>query len=177
MTFFGRAGGPMRMVWAAVMLMVLLLLSFVIYTLNGRLDNQQAANLASIGASGRIVTVNDSVTTELGQLTELTRTAQRALDSTRALGPLLAELNTAIGEATALLESSTQGAQVTNEQLTGIQSLMVRVKQTVTPLVASAAAFGEQGDQLLATARGLVTDLRSAVASARTINQMLPLPG
>ncbi|OPX15000.1 hypothetical protein [Gordonia sp. i37] len=177
MTFFGRAGGPARMVWAVVLLAVLLLLSFVVFTLNGRLDNQQRANLTTVGASGRIDEVNDKVTKELAQLTDLTHTAQTALDATRKLGPLLTDLNSAIGEAAGLLDSSTGGAELTNEQLTTIQGLMVKVKKTVTPLVASAGAFGDQGDQLLTTAKGLVADLRSAVASARTINQMLPLPG
>ena len=48
---------------------------------------------------------------------------------------------------------------------------------TVLPLVSSAQAFGEQGNQLLAVVQALVADLRSSVASVQTINQMLPLPG
>lgn len=177
MTFFGRVGGPARLVWAVIMLCVLLLLSFVVFTLNGRLDKQQQANLTSVAASGRIDGVNDKVTMQLAQLTDLTHTAQHALDATTKLGPLLTELNAAIGDAAGLLNSSTGGAKLTNDQLTTIEGLMTKVRQTVTPLVSSAAEFGNQGDQLLSTAKGLVADLRSAVASARTINQMLPLPG
>lgn len=177
MTFFGRRGGPVRLVWAVAMLAVLLLLSFVIFTLNGRLDAQQRANLTTVGASGRIVDVNDGVTKQLAQLTDLTKTAQTALDSTRALQPLLADLDTAIGNAAGLLTTSTQGAQITNDQLATISGLLVRVQDAVTPLVNSAGKFGDQGKQLLTTAEGLVSDLNSAVDSARTINQMLPLPG
>ncbi len=153
------------------------LFAFVIVNLNTRLDNQQRVNLTSIAASEDIVAVNDKLTGELGQLTELTRTAQGALDATAALGPLLTRLDEAIGPAAQMLSSNTSGAQVTNEQLGNIQSILGEVQNTVVPLVTSAQTFGDQGTQLLSVVQALVADLRSSVTSVQTINQMLPLPG
>ncbi len=107
MIFFGRRGGPARMVLAIVAVGVLGLLTFVVFNLNTRLDNQQRANVTSIAASQDIVDVNDKVTGQLRQLTELTHTAQTALDATSALGPLLTKLDEAIAPAAAMLASST----------------------------------------------------------------------
>lgn len=177
MVFFGKRGGPMRMVWAICAVGVLVLLAFVVFNLNTRLDNQQRANLASVHASDRIVNVNDSVTGELRRLTELTSTAQEALEATQDLHPQLVELGKAIGPVADLLNENTAGAQVTNEQLAGIQTALTEVQSVIVPLVASAEKFGGQGKELLTTVNGLVTDLKASVASARTINQMLPLPG
>lgn len=177
MTFFGRPGGPARFVLSIVAAGVLGLLTFVIINLNTRLDNQQRVNETSIGASQNIVNVNDKVTNQLHELTALTHTAQTALNSTAALGPLLTKLHDAITPAAQQLGTSTAGAQRTNAQLANIQSVLGEVQSTVTPLVASAQAFGDQGNQLLAVVEGLVKDLQVSVASAQTINQMLPLPG
>ncbi|QTJ64389.1 hypothetical protein HYG77_01385 [Rhodococcus sp. ZPP] len=177
MVFFGRRGGPARMVLSIVAVGVLGLLAFVIFNLNNRLDNQQRANLTSIAASEDIVSVNDKLTSELRQMTELTNTARGALDATSALGPLLTKLDEAISPAAQMLSSNTSGAQMTNEQLTNIQGILGEVQNTVLPLVTSAQAFGEQGNQLLTVIQALVADLRSSVASVQTINQMLPLPG
>ncbi|GAF48649.1 MULTISPECIES: hypothetical protein [Rhodococcus] len=177
MIFFGRRGGPSRMVLSIVAVGVLGLLAFVVFNLNTRLDNQQRANETSITASQGIVDVNDRLTGQLQQLTELTHTAQTALDATIALGPLLTALDEAITPAAQMLASSTDGAQLTNEQLTNIQGILGEVQNTVLPLVASAEAFGDQGRQLLAIVEGLVSDLHGSVAAAQTINQMLPLPG
>lgn len=177
MIFFGRPGGPARMVLSIVAVGVLGLLAFVVFNLNTRLDNQQRANETSITASQAIVDVNDRLTTRLLQLTELTHTAQTALDATSALGPLLVELDEAISPAAQMLASSTDGAQLTNQQLTNIQGILGEVQNTVLPLVDSARVFGDQGRQLLAVVQGLVSDLQGSVAAAQTINQMLPLPG
>lgn len=177
MIFFGRRGGPMRLVWACVALSVLLLLSFVLFNLNTRLDNQQQANLASIDASDRIVGVNDDVTNQLRELTDLTHTAQTALEATAALQPLLIQLDKAITPVAELLRTNTAGAQITNQQLAGIQGSLTQVEQVIVPLVASAEKFGQQGVSLLRIVQNLVVDLKSAVDSAQTINQMLPLPG
>lgn len=177
MTFFGRRGGPARMVLSLVAVGVLGLLAFVVFNLNTRLDNQQRANTTTIDASQGIVEVNDKLTVQLQQLTNLTHTARTALDATSALGPLLTKLDEAITPAAAMLATSTSGAQMTNDQLTNIQSILGQVQNTVVPLVSSAQAFGDQGKQLLVTVQGLVTDLQVSVASAKTINQMLPLPG
>ncbi|KLL95925.1 hypothetical protein SAMN04490240_0734 [Rhodococcus pyridinivorans] len=177
MTFFGRPGGPARMVLAIAAVGVLGLLTFVIFNLNTRLDNQQDVNLTSVAVSEDIVAVNDKLTGELQQLTELTNTARQALDATAALEPLLIRLDEAIGPAAHMLAQSTDGAQVTNEQLVTIQSILGEVQGTVLPLVESARAFGGQGTELLDIVQGLVADLRSSVESVHTINQMLPLPG
>ena len=151
------------MVLAIVAVGVLGLLSFVVYNLNNRLDNQQAANVTSIAASQGIVDVNDKLTGQLQQLTQVTHTAQDALDATAALEPLLG--------------SSTSGAVMTNDQLNNIKAILGKVDQAVVPLVASAEAFGGQGGELLVIVQGLVDDLAGSVDAAYTINQMLPLPG
>jgi len=177
MVFFGRRGGPARFVLATAALVVVGLLSVVIFNLNHRLDNQERANQTSITASQAIVDVNDTLTEQLSQLTDLTVTARKALDATAALGPLLAELDAAIGPAAELLSSSTSGAQLTNQQLNSIASILERIRGTVVPLVSSAQTFGSQGQELLTLVDGLVDDLNGSVAAARTINQMLPLPG
>nr|WP_271208854.1 hypothetical protein [Rhodococcus wratislaviensis]GLK33209.1 hypothetical protein GCM10017611_00510 [Rhodococcus wratislaviensis] len=177
MVFFGRPGGPARTVLALVAVAVLGLLSIVIFNLNRSLDNQQRVNTTSVGVSETFLDVNDQLTTELGNLTELTSTAESALESIRALGPLLAELHDAITPVAASLSSTAQGAQVTNEQLAVIAQILGEVHNVIIPLVDSAQAFGQQGEALLAMIEGLITDLQTAVESAATINQMLPLPG
>ncbi|WP_327097510.1 hypothetical protein OIE68_01125 [Nocardia vinacea] len=177
MMFFGRPGGPARTVLALVAVGVLGLLSFVIFNLNRSLDNQQHVNATSVGVSHSFLDVNDQLTRELGELTKLTGTAQTALDSIKALGPLLAKLHDAITPVAASLSSSAQGAQVTTEQLGDIARILGEVHDVVIPLVDSARTFGDQGKALLAMIEGLVTDLQAAVASAATINQVLPLPG
>lgn len=177
MTFFGRQGGPMRLVLASVAVVMLAVLSFVIFNLNTRLDNQHQANLESIARSEQIVTVNDQLTRHLKDLTALTVDAHKALDATAALGPVLTRLGEAIEPAARLLTSNTAGAQLTNDQLNAIKSVLIEVQTKVESLEASAQAFGRQGTQLLDLVSGLVTDLKSSVSSAQTINQMLPLPG
>lgn len=177
MMFFGRPGGPARTVLASVAVSVLALLSFVIFNLNQSLDDQQRVNATTVDVSQGILDVTDQLTVELGNLTELTGTAQTALDSITALQPILTRLRDVITPVAASLSSSTNGAQVTSEQLGTIAQLLGDVHDAVVPLVDSARAFGDQGKTLLAMIEGLVTDLQAAVASAATINQMLPLPG
>lgn len=177
MILFGRPAGPARMVLAIVAVGVLGLLSFVVYNLNNRLDNQQAANVTSIAASQGIVDVNDKLTGQLQQLTQVTHTAQDALDATAALEPLLVQLDEAITPAAQMLGSSTSGAVMTNDQLNNIKGILGKVDEAVVPLVASAEAFGGQGGELLVIVQGLVDDLAGSVDAAYTINQMLPLPG
>ena len=177
MTFFGRQGGPMRLVLSLVAVMLLAVLSFVIFNLNTRLENQHQANVESIHRSGQIVTVNDQLTGQLQDLTTLTADAQKALDATAALHPVLERLGEAIAPAARLLQSNTEGAQLTNDQLTAIRTVLIEVQTKVEALRTSAQAFGKQGTQLLDLVSGLVTDLKSSVSSAQTINQMLPLPG
>ncbi|WP_405163020.1 hypothetical protein OG203_43320 [Nocardia sp. NBC_01499] len=177
MIFFGRPGGPARLVLSIVAVGVLGVLIFVVTTLNTRLDHQQRVNQISVTASGSIVDVNDKLTSQLHQLTELTHTAQSALDATTALGPLLTRLHDAITPAARQLGSSADGARRTDAQLTDINGILGEVQNTIVPLVASAGTFGDQGKQLLAVLQGLVGDLQASVAAAHTINRMLPLPG
>ncbi|ABG99977.1 conserved hypothetical protein (plasmid) [Rhodococcus jostii RHA1] len=177
MIFFGRRGGPARMVLSIVAVGVLSLLAFVVFNMNVRLDNQRRVNETSIEVSQGIVDVNDRLTSRLQQLTELTHTAQTALDATTALGPILTKLDEALTPAAQMLASTTDGAELTNDQLVNIQGILGEVQNTVLPLVVSAEAFGDQGRQLLVIVQGLVSDLRGSVAAAQTINQMLPLPG
>lgn len=177
MNFFGRPGGPARPAPSIMAVGVLGLLIFVVANLNTRLDNQQRVNETSIVASQRIADINDKLTNQLQQLTELTHTAQHALDATTALGPLLTRLHDAVTPATQQLGSSAEGAQYTNAQLTGIHGILGEVQNVIVPLVSSADVFGDQGEQLLAILQGLVGDLQAAVTAAQTINRMLPLPG
>ena len=149
----------------------------MIFNLNTRLDNQQRVNVTSISASQSVVQINDKLTNQLQQLTQITHTAQDALTATSALGPLLTKLDGAITPAAEMLSNSTSGAQMTNDQLVDIQSVLGEIQNTVLPLVTSAQAFGDQGKQLLSLVQGLVSDLEGSVAAAQTINQMLPLPG
>jgi uncharacterized phage infection (PIP) family protein YhgE len=165
------------MVLALVAVCALGWLSVVIVNVNTRLDDQQRVNETSIATSQGIVDVNDRLTLQLQELTALTTTAQSALDATDALNPLLAKLQEALAPAAQLLSSATGGAELTNEQLTNIQAILGQVQDSVLPLVDSAAAFGDQGTQLLTTVQDLVNDLEQSVAAAKTINQMLPLPG
>ncbi|MEU2007169.1 hypothetical protein ACH47B_38595 [Rhodococcus sp. NPDC019627] len=177
MVFFGRPGGPARTVLALIAVAVLGLFSIVIFNLNRSLDSQQRVNASSVGISASFLDVNDQLTAELGELTQLTGTAESALQSIRALGPLLAELHHAITPVAGSLSSTARGAQITNEQLAVIAHILGEVHNVILPLVDSAQAFGQQGEDLLAVIEGLITDLQSAVESAATINQMLPLPG
>lgn len=177
MRFFGRPGGPARTVLAAVAVGALGLLTFVIFNLNTRLDNQQRANLTSLSGSRDLVEVNDHLTVQLQQLTEITETTRTAVDATDALGPILDRLAEAIKPAADMLSSSASNAVLTNEQLTSISSILGEVQNTVVPLVSSAQSFGDQGQQLLATIQALIGDLQTSVESARRINEVLPLPG
>lgn len=177
MTFFGRPGGPARMVLAVIGVGVLALLSFVVFNLNHRLDHQQAANLDTLSASHDIVNVNDLLTRRLAELTRLTATAQAALGETAALGPLLTSLREAIAPAAATVGAATDGAMTSTAKLDTMNAILAAIKEKILPLVRSADAFGGQGRQLLAIVDGLVEDLRGAVAAAVTINDSLPLPG
>lgn len=174
--FFGRAHGPARMILAIAAVGVLGLLSFVVFNLNHRLDNQQRANLQTLAASKAIVEVNDKVTERLAQLTALTGTARQAVRQTQGLEPLLEQLKTAVQPAAAAVSTGSSGAQTSNRQLTTIQNVLNEVRDKVVPLVDSAGKFGDQGKQLVSIVQGLVSDLQGAVADAKTINQSLPLP-
>ncbi|HSV64515.1 MAG TPA: hypothetical protein VLJ59_01235 [Mycobacteriales bacterium] len=175
--FFGRPGGPARAVLATVAVVVLALLTFVIVNLNDRLDKQEQTDQRTLAATSAIVNVNDKLTQRLAQLNDLTRSAQATVAATKGLGPLLIELRTAIKGAADLVTSDTSSVQTTNAQLTTIQGVLNAIRDKVVPLVPSVTALGGQAKQLLAVVRGLVSDLRSAVAAAEKINRSLPLPG
>ncbi|UGT67750.1 hypothetical protein LTT66_31905 [Nocardia gipuzkoensis] len=156
---------------------MLSVLLFVLFSLNHRLDNQYSANRQTLHNSVTVVQVNDRLTSQLKQLTDITAAAKGALQATAALTPVLDELEAAIKPAADLLSSAASNTQLSNEQLTSISSVLVQVRDTVVPLAAATQHFGDLGKQLLNTVQTLVSDLENAVTSARTINQMLPLPG
>lgn len=175
--FFGRPHGVVRMILAIAGVGVLALLSFVVFNLNNRLDNQQRANEQTLAASQALVNVNNDVTERLAQLTALTGSAGQAVRETQGLAPLLVKLREAIAPAAAMVHAGSTGGQTSQAQLTAIEGTLSEVRGTVVPLVTSARAFGEQGQQLVGIVQGLVSDLQTAVHDAKTINQALPLPG
>ncbi|MFI6953396.1 hypothetical protein ACIBJI_07960 [Nocardia sp. NPDC050408] len=177
MYFFGRPGGPARAAFSLVAVGVLAVLLFVLFGLNHRLDNQYNANRQTLHNSVAVVQVNDKLTSQLEQLTDITASAKGALQATSALTPVLDKLEAAIRPAADLLSSAASNTQLSNQQLTSISSILVQVHDTVLPLAAATEHFGDQGKQLLITVQALVSDLQNAVTAARTINQMLPLPG
>jgi ABC-type transporter Mla subunit MlaD len=168
--FFGRPGGLARLVISVLAVVVIGLLTFVIANLNHKLDIQHRTDLTTLQ-------VNDRLTQRLAQLTTLTHSAQGALNDTKALGPLLVQLRSALKPAAATVSSATSSVQTTHAQLTTIQGVLNAIRNKVVPLVSSASALGGQGRQLLGVVRGLVSDLQAAVAAAYTINQSIPLPG
>lgn len=177
MTFFGVRGGPARTVLASIGVAVLGLLTFVVFNLNNRLENQQAANEATLVASGQIVDVNDLLTKRLRELVLLTGTAQDALRETAALGPLLTSLREAIGPAAGTVLVATKGAETSTAKLDTMNEILAAIKEKILPLVRSADAFGGQGRELQKIVDGLVDDLERAVAAAASINNSLPFPG
>jgi uncharacterized protein YgbK (DUF1537 family) len=113
----------------------------------------------------------------LAQLTRLTDTAQLALDDTRALQPLLVQLRDATCPAADSIAVARAGGETTHTDLRRIQQIVVQLRQQVLPLVPSAAAFGDQGTQLLDILQGVNDDLETSIDAARRINNALPLPG
>jgi hypothetical protein len=174
---FGRRSGPVKLVLGAVGLVVLLLLGVTIFRLNQKLDVQQSVNEQTLAASHGLVRVNDPLTERLAQLTALTHTANQALDETRALQPQLAQLKAAVAPAADAIATGRAGGEESRRKLTQIQSILVSLQQRVLPLVPSAAAFGDQGQDLLHILQGLNADLTRSIAAAKRINDALPLPG
>ncbi|MEB3371356.1 hypothetical protein [Saccharopolyspora mangrovi] len=173
--FFGPRHGPARMILSLIGVAVLGLLSFVVFNLNARLDAQERANQQSLAASRAIVEVNDKLTLRLAQLDKLADSVELAVDETESLTPLLIQLRDAIGPAAAAVSDGTAGAEQSNDKLATIKGVLEQVRGRVVPLVGSAEEFGDQGKQLVAILRGLVTDLEAAVAAAERINDSLPL--
>jgi outer membrane murein-binding lipoprotein Lpp len=175
--FFGRPGGPARLVISVLAVVVIGLLTFVVANLNNKLDIQHRTDEATLQATGQVVNVNDRLTQRLAQLTALTHSAQSALTDTKALGPLLVKLREALQPAAATVSSATSNVETTHAQLTTIQGVLNVIRNKVVPLVSSAQTLGGQGRQLRSVVRGLVSDLQAAVAAAMRINQSIPLPG
>lgn len=173
---FGRRSGPVRFVLAVVVVGVLGLLAVTVFRLNARLDHQEVANQETLSASKAIVTVNDRVTARLAQLTDLTKTAGKALNETKGLEPLLVSLQEAVEPAAATIAGGRAGGEASKAQLVKIESIVNDVEGRTSRLVKNAQAFGEQGDTLLGVVRALVNDVRSALAAAERINKALPLP-
>lgn len=173
----GRRSGPVKLLLGVVGCAVLALLVVTVFRLNDRLDAQEGVNQQTLGASGSLVDVNDRVTRRLAQLTALTGTADKALQETRALEPRLRDLQAAIRPAADAIATGRAGGETSEQDLTRIRSILVSLQQQVLPIVPSAAAFGDQGKDLLGILRGLNDDLARSVEAARRINDALPLPG
>jgi fructoselysine-6-P-deglycase FrlB-like protein len=174
---FGRRSGPVKAVLAAVALVVLSVLIVTFARLGQNLAAQAAINQESQRNAEAAVAVTDRLTTRLAQLTRLTDTAQLALDDTRALQPLLVQLRDATRPAADSIAVARAGGETTHTDLRRIQQIVVQLRQQVLPLVPSAAAFGDQGTQLLTILQGVNDDLETSIAAARRINNALPLPG
>jgi hypothetical protein len=174
---FGRRSGPVKAVLAAVALGVLSVLIVTFARLGQNLAAQAAINQESQRNAEAAVAVTDRLTTRLAQLTRLTDTAQLALDDTRALQPLLVQLRDATRPAVDSIAVARAGGETTHTDLRRIQQIVVQLRQQVLPLVPSAAAFGDQGTQLLTILQGVNDDLETSIDAARRINNALPLPG
>lgn len=174
---FGKPGGPARVTFAIAAIACLAVLIYVVFNLNGRLDKQQSANLSSVENSSEIVGVNDELTNRLGELTRVTETAKQALAATADLEPVLMKLDEAIGGAAALLGSTTDRTEATADQLKDIATLLIKVRDIVVPLSDKTGDFGDQATRLSASIQELVANLNRAVASAKRINDVLPVPG
>jgi hypothetical protein len=174
---FGRRSGPVKAVLAAVALVVLSVLIVTFARLGQNLAAQAAINQESQRNAEAAVAVTDRLTTRLAQLTRLTDTAQLALDDTRALQPLLVQLRDATRPAADSIAVARAGGETTHTDLRRIQQIVVQLRQQVLPLVPSAAAFGDQGTQLLTILQGVNDDLETSIDAAQRINNALPLPG
>jgi hypothetical protein len=174
---FGRRSGPVKAVLAAVALVVLSVLIVTFARLGQNLAAQAAINQESQRNAEAAVAVTDRLTTRLAQLTRLTDTAQLALDDTRALQPLLVQLRDATRPAADSIAVARAGGETTHTDLRRIQQIVVQLRQQVLPLVPSAAAFGDQGTQLLTILQGVNDDLKTSIDAAQRINNALPLPG
>jgi hypothetical protein len=174
---FGRRSGPVKAVLAAVALVVLLVLIVTFARLGQNLAAQAAINQESQRNGEAAVAVTDRLTTRLAQLTRLTDTAQLALDDTLALQPLLVQLRDATRPAADSIAVARAGGETTHTDLRRIQQIVVQLRQQVLPLVPSAAAFSDQGTQLLDILQGVNDDLETSIDAARRINNALPLPG
>jgi hypothetical protein len=174
---FGRRSGPVKAVLAAVALVVLSVLLVTFARLGQNLAAQAAINQESQRNAEAAVAVTDRLTTRLAQLTRLTDTAQLALDDTRALQPLLVQLRDATRPAADSIAVARAGGETTHTDLRRIQQIVVQLRQQVLPLVPSAAAFGDQGTQLLTILQGVNDDLKTSIDAAQRINNALPLPG
>jgi hypothetical protein len=174
---FGRRSGPVKAVLAAVALVVLSVLIVTFARLGQNLAAQAAINQESQRNAEAAVAVTDRLTTRLAQLTRLTDTAQLALDDTRALQPLLVQLRDATRPAADSIAVARAGGETTHTDLRRIQQIVVQLRHQVLPLVPSAAAFGDQGTQLLDILQGVNDDLETSIDAAQRINNALPLPG
>jgi small-conductance mechanosensitive channel len=174
---FGRRSGPIKAVLAAVTLTVQLVLIVTFARLGHNLAEQAAINQESQRNAEAAVAVTDRLTTRLAQLTRLTDTAQLALEDTRALKPLLVQLHDATRPAADSIAVGRAGGEMSRADLRRIQQIVVALRQRVLPLVPSAAAFGDQGTQLLTMLQGVNDDLARSIDAAQRINNALPLPG
>ncbi|MGQ0615445.1 MAG: hypothetical protein ACT4PW_00385 [Acidimicrobiia bacterium] len=174
--FFGRPAGPVRTLFVLILVAVLALLCIIVFRLNGRLDTQEKTNQRTLAAAEGIVEINDKVTQRLAQLTNLTGTAQQALNETAALAGPLAQLKEVVIPAAASIAQGRAGGEESLRLLTNVRNVADEIRTITLGLVDSATIFGQQGDQLLEIVQGIVDDVELAVASATRISNAIPLP-
>lgn len=175
---FGRPGGPFRAIVGFIFIGVFLTLVLIIVALNIDLARQEDNNKTTLRISRSLVTVNDKITVRLQQVTDLSGVAAKALDETRALGPLLVQLGEVTGSALGTLQ---EGESIVREtagpgKLGRTLAITEDIIKNAVPLGDNAAAFLGQGNQLLGIVQGLVKDVEAALAAATRINNGLPLP-
>ncbi|MET8249565.1 hypothetical protein ABZV31_37510 [Streptomyces sp. NPDC005202] len=160
--------------FAIVALGVVATLAITLSRLNTRLDTQEQANQATLQVSQSIVTVNDRVTKRLKQLDALTGTADKALAETKALAPLLTELQQAVKPVAVAVTAGRAGGELSEAKLSEVESVLTRLRKQTLALVGSAQAFGSQGNELLKIVKSLVDDVAASVEAAKRINKSLP---
>lgn len=173
---FGRESGPFKFVLGVLGLLTILVLVVTVARLNTRLATMEEQNLLTLAGARAIATADDPFTMRLHQLTALADTTNQALDETRRLQPLLADLKAAVVPAAAAVATGSAGGVQTNAQLSRVEAVLDQLRDHTLPLVRSADAFGGQGRELLRVVDGLVADLRASTEAAARINAVLPLP-
>ena len=171
---FGRPHGPVRVLLGFVALATFATLGISIYRIGDKLEGLAQGAETTLVGSQAIVQVNDKVADRLEQLTALTGTAQLALDETKAITPLLADLQEAVKPAAAQVAAGRSGAEAGEAALRAIEKIVVALETRAAALLSSAEAFGAQETELIAIVTELVADVEAALADARRINEEIP---
>ena len=173
---FGRPGGPFRALLAFIFIGVVLTLILVVVALNIDLARQEHNNQTTLQISHSLVSVNDRITQRLSQVTDLAGVAAKALDETKALGPLLVQLHDVTATAANSVDQGRNGVQASASKLTTAVNLARTILAHTDQAVANAQGLLGQGNDLLGIVQGLIKDVQAAVTDATRINNGLPLP-